>query len=323
MALSWPDLVLDIEAAYPKALGGASRSEDLRLSLVRWANNLFKEIERTRRWSLAYGTAQQVTTPGTQIYPIPAGILNISNLYYIDTAGIPQPLENYAVMELRRAYGEGSVAQSGPPRGYSVLGTNIEVFPVPDASGPTAGNYTLIFEGYQSLTPIVETSGTTTALSTTLTVPSTAYLAARNVPTVGTTSLAVRGAGPPGADSVADTLVTSWSNYAGTTVTMTSAATVAVPALGAQVFFNATNWLILDYPKVVEFGVLREVATFLKDDYRTWEARFQAEMELMAQYNADRMMSLLQLATATTAQRMNQLRRLDIWLGIEVRGGTL
>ena len=322
MAQSWPDLALDVEAAYPKTVGGNSRDETLRQSLVRWLNNLMKEIERTRRWSLAYGTAQQNTTAGTQTYTIPAGILNISNLYYIDTAGEPQPLQNYSAMEMRLAYGEGSLSQSGPPRAYSVLGTNVEIFPVPDASGPTSGNYTLIFEGYQALTPIVETSGSSTALSTSLAVLSTAYLTARSVPTTGT-ALSVRNSGNPSVGSSIDTLFTGWSAFPdGTHVTMTSAAVTAA-ASPAQIFFNSSNWLITDYPKVVTFGVLREVATYLKDDYKTWEMRFQQEMELMAQYNADRLMSLEQLATATTAQRMNQLRRLDLYLGVEVRGGIL
>ena len=106
MAQSWVDLALDIEGPYPRAFGGSTRDETLRLSLVRWANNLFKEIERTRRWPFAYGTATIVTVAGTQSYAIPAGILAISNIYFLDTGGNPVTLENYSAQEMRRAFGE-------------------------------------------------------------------------------------------------------------------------------------------------------------------------------------------------------------------------
>jgi hypothetical protein len=324
LSQSWLDLVFDLEAAYPRAAGGTTKDETLRLSLVRWANNLFKEVERTRRWSLAYGVANIITIPGQAAYPIPAGILAISNVYYLDVAGQPIQLGNYSAMEMRHAFGEGVAAIQAPPTKFSVEGVGLQLFPAPDNAGPTAGNYTLIIEGYQSLTPIVETSGTTVALSNVLTVPSSAYLLSRGVTATGTTGLSVRGAGALGPGSVPDYFFTNWSAVnVGNTVTMTSNAVTAVAALGAQVYFNSANWLIQDFPKVVTFGVLREVATYLKDDYKTWEARFQNEMELMAQFNADRLMTLEQLATAETGQRVNQLRRLDVMLGIEIRGGVV
>lgn len=326
MARDWVDILPLIEGPYPRAAGGTSKDEALRLELVGWANNLFKEIERTRRWPMAYGTATIVTTAGVQTYPIPAGILYISNLYWMDTSGTPVPIENYSAMQMRRAFGEGAQSQPGAPTKCSVLGNNLEIFPVPDNAGPTGGNYTLIVEGYQTLTPIVETSGTTVGGSPTLTVPSTAGLVAAGVPTTGTTGLSVRRAGNQivanTAGSVVDTLITNWSAFPlATTVTMTSNA-VTVVASG-QVFFNSQNWLLTDFPKVVQFGVCREVASYLKDDYKAWDERFQVEMEAMAEFANDRLMFLEQLATATLGQRIDQLRRLDVLLGVEVRGGVL
>jgi hypothetical protein len=252
--------------------------------------------------------------------------LSISNLYFLDTGGNPVTLENYSAQEMRRAFGEGALAAPGPPSKYSILGTNIEVFPVPDFAGPTAGNYTLIVEGYQGLAPIVETSGTTVAVSTSLTVPSTAALAALGLAPSGTTGLSVRTAGGTLVSNAAgvqvQTLITNWSAFPDAThVTMTTAAVTGGTNL--QTFFNSQNWLITQFPKVVLFGVLREVASYLKDDYKQWDARYQAEMDLMSEFAVDRQMSLEQLATATLGQRINQLRRLDVLLGVEVRGGVL
>jgi hypothetical protein len=101
LARDWIDLLSNIEAAYPRAIGGSSRDEPLRLQLVPWANNVLKEVERIRRWSLAYGTAQQITSAGNAVYGIPAAILVITNLYWLDTTGYPRRLEDYTARELR------------------------------------------------------------------------------------------------------------------------------------------------------------------------------------------------------------------------------
>jgi hypothetical protein len=325
MARDWLDLVSNIEAAYPRAIGGSSRDEPLRLQLVPFANNAMKEVERIRRWSLAYGTAQQITFAGNATYAIPAAILVITNLYWLDTTGFPRRLEDYTARELREVYGEGSTPPRGAPVGFAILGTNVQLFPVPDSAGPSSGNYTLIFEGYQVLQPIVETTGTIAgAPSTTLTVPSTNYLTQRNVPVFATgLGVSIRGAGYPQSATVFDDWLTDWSAMpSGTTVTLAAAAPTNVAT--AQTFFNSTNWLIQDYPKLLEFAVMREVASYLlSDDYQKWEARYQTELELMADFHFDRLATLETLAVAVTGQRQNSLRRLDYPMGYEVRGGVL
>ena len=312
MSRDWIDIVLDVEAAYLRATGGTLYDENLRSRLVPWANNAFKEIERIRRWPFAYGTAQQITTAGTQIYAIPAGITTISNLYYLDSTGTPILLALYDTMQMRESYGEGSAATPGPPTKWSIIGTNIEIFPVPDSSGPTSGNYTLIFEGYQALTPIVETVSTPVALGTSLTVPTTGYLVNRGVVTSGTTGLSIRGAGFAYSSTGLDSWLTNWSAFPDAThVTVTTAPITAQS--NAQTFFNSVNWLITDFPKVLEFAVMREVATYLKEDYTVWENRYQHEVDLMGDFAADRQTSIEQFATFTPGQRGLQLRRLDGW----------
>lgn len=304
---------MDIEAAYLRATGGQLYDENLRSRLVPWANNAFKEVERLRRWPFAYGTDQStITTAGTQSYPIPSGITTISNLYYLDSTGTPQLIENYDAMQLRLTYGEGAIGTPGPPIKFAIIGKNIEVFPVPDASGPTAGNYTLIFEGYQALTPIVETTSTPVALNTSLAVPATGYLVNRNVPASGTTGLSLRSAGYAQSATMVDTWLTNWSAFPDATdVTLTTAPITAIAA--TQTFFNSVNWLITDFPKVVEFAVMREVATYLKEDYTVWENRYQHEIDIMGDFAADRQTTIEQMATFTPGQRGLQLRRLDGW----------
>lgn len=308
MAREWTDLVSELEAHYPTALGAAGQDTRLQAVLVRFANSLFKEIERQRRWSLAYSQSAIVTVAGTQLYAIPAGITAITHLYYLLATGQPVELELYDPQELRRIYGEGAASVRAAPRFFAINGTNLELFPLPDANG-SVGSYTLVVEGYSALTPIVETSGATTAASAVLTVPSTAFLTARAVPALGS-YLSVRGAGDAGA-SANDTFFTGWSAFASATqVTMTAVAPSTVAA-GAQVFFNSWNWLINDFDKVVLFGVLREVAAYLKENYDVWEKRYQQELELMADYDFDRKKTLAGMMTAVTGQRQAQLAALD------------
>jgi hypothetical protein len=111
MAQDYLDLVSNVEAMYPRAIGGSSRDEPLRLQLVPFANNAMKEVERIRRWSLAYGTAQQVTTQGVAIYAIPAAILAITNLYWLTRLDFRVGWRTTR-LELRRVYGEGSIPQA-------------------------------------------------------------------------------------------------------------------------------------------------------------------------------------------------------------------
>lgn len=320
----WTGVLDDLESYYPRCVGGTNTDEALRRRLVGWANNVFDEIERRQRWSLAYVAVPFITTPNLATYPIPAGITDINYVYYLDPVGNPTRVERYDPMELRRGFGEGALSVPGRPVKYAQLGTNLQFFPMPDDTGPTAGNYTMIVEGHQVLVPIVETAGTATAASATLTVPSTAFLTARAVPTAGSTGLSVRGAGNLQFTGTADTLITSWLAFpSATAVTMGAPAVTAIATLGAQVFFNSQNWLIQNFPFVVEFGVLCEVASYLKDDYGVWKQRYEEEIERMAGFDLDRSTELETLATAELGQRMSQLRKLDVILGVEVRGGVL
>lgn len=312
----WIEVARAVERVYPTATGGTTRDDSLRASLVGFADSLFKEIEREQRWSAAYTTGNLAVVAGTATYSVPTGMTVIEYVYHLDSSGNQLTIDRYDESELRRVYGEGVSSTRGEPVKYSLKGSTIQLFPVPDAS------YTVIVEGYQALNQIVETTGNTTATSATLTVPSSAYLTAMGLASSGTTGLSVRGAGNLAGGSVADTHVTSWTAFpTATTVTMGNAAIATVS--DAQVFFNSQNWLITDFDKVVLFGVLRMVASYLMDTqgYTVWEARFQNEMEKLREYEFDRARSLEMFATAHQGQRQSQLRRQDALVGIEVRGG--
>ena len=138
------------------------------------------------------------------------------------------------------------------------------------------------------------------------------------------TSLSIRGAGNLGVGGVADTHITSWTNFASpTTITLGTPTPTAVAALGAQCFFNSVNWLLRDFDKVALFGVLRMVASYLRDDagYVMWEQRFQHEMDLMRGYEFDKARTQELLAVGVAGQRQSELRRQDRVTGIEIRGG--
>lgn len=306
MARDWTEIVAQIEAHYPTAAGGGQDAR-LQANLSRFCNSLFKEMERKRRWSLAYGTGTFTTVAGTAVYNIPSSITAISHLYYLLPTGAVVELENYDAGELRRIYGEGSAPPRGAPKGVAIEGTTIQLFPVPDDNA--GANYVFIVEGYQTLKLLVETTGTAVAANATLTVPSTSFLTSRGVATLGD-YLSVRGAGNLGAGSVADTFFTNWTALpSGTTVTMGAVAPTAVTS--GQAFFNSWNWLIDGFDLVVLFGVLREVAAYEKENYAVWERRYQDALMEMQQYDADRKKFLDSMMTAVTGQRMAQLAQLD------------
>lgn len=309
MARDWTSILSLVEGHYPTAAGISGQDTVLRQSLVGFANSLFREIDRQRRWSLNYVSSSLTTSVGVGVYAIPTGMTAISRVYYLLTTNVPVTLGLYDSQELRQAFGDPSVS-NGKPRAYATQGTNIEIFPRPDNNG--GPNYSLVFEGYTTLTPIVETTGTTTA-STTLTVPSTVYLT-DNGATAVTASLSVRGAGNLGPLSVAGThLTTSTAFPTGTTVTMGTAAVTVVTS--GQVFFNSSNWLISGFDKVVLFGVLREVAAYLKENFDVWQMRYQQELDLMSQFDMDRTTGMEQLATGAAGQRQSQLRTMDAPVG--------
>lgn len=272
------------------------------------------QIDTERRWSLSYSNVLTTTVAGTSQYAIPTGMTAISHLYWLGSvAGAPVTLENFDIQELRRMFGDGSAAIQGPPRYYAVIGTNIQVFPTPDANGPASGNYILNFEGYTRLSPIVQTTGTTIATSPTLTVPATGYLTSRGVLSTGS-YLSVASSGYAGPNSVADTLLTTWSALTPpATVTMGDNAQVT-NSTAVNVYFNSSNWLIQNFDLVVLFGVLREVAAYLKENFQTWDQRYQAAMESMAQEDVDRRKDMeLQGVGQTGQQTPELLGRWGFW----------
>lgn len=248
---------------------------------------------------------------GTALYAIPTGMTNISHLYWLTDTGTPVTMEAYDAQELRRRFGEGANSQQGAPRYFSVLGSNVQVFPVPDASGPTAssGNYSLLFEGYTELVPVIETTGITTTggAATTLTVPSTVYLTALGVGTSGT-YLSILGAGYPGPLAVASTLLASWSAFPSATQVTIAPGAQAV-ATNGRCFFNSANWLIQNFDQVVLFGVLREVAAYLKENFQVWDSRFEAAYDDMARFDVDRRKTLEMQGVGVTGQRQIELAR--------------
>jgi len=315
------EVLKQVESLYPSSAGGTSKDEALRASLVLYTNSLFKEIEREQHWAIARTRTNIAVVAGTATYPIPAGVTAIQYVYYLDTSGAQVTIDLYEVSELRRVYGEGAVAAPGRPVKWAYIEPaagvrQIQFFPVPDAT------YTMVVEGYSALTPIAETTGATSAASTVLTVNSTAYLTALGVPANGgAASVSVRAAGNLGVGGAADTHVTTWSAFpTANTVTMGAAAVTAVTP--AQVFFNSQNWLITDFDKVVLFGLLRMVASYLRDDagYASWEQRYQHEMDLMRNYEFDRSRSLELMAVGMQGQRQSELRRQDQLTGLDVRG---
>lgn len=309
MAREWVALYEEIVAHYPTALGTSGQDTTLAAAVLKFLNSLQKRINTDRRWSLSYSTTTQITSQGNPLYGIPTGMTNISHLYWLTDAGQPVTLESYDVQELRRRFGDGPNAQQGQPRYFAVLGANVQVFPTPDFSGPTGGDYTLNFQGYSELVPVVETTCTTTTggTSTTLTVPSTQYLSALGVGTTGT-YLSILGAGYQGPLAVASTLLTSWTAMPpGTTLTINPGAQAV--ATTTRCFFNSANWLIQNFDQVVLFGVLREVAAYLKENFQVWDSRFEAAYDDMARFDVDRRKTLEMQGVGVTGQRQIELAR--------------
>ena len=151
------------------------------------------------------------------------------------------------------------------------------------------------------------TTGQTVGASPTLTVPSTGYLTARGLSATGS-SLSVVAAGFQGANSIADTLVTSWTAFPlSTTVTMGANAQATITTPVTPVYFNSVNWVILNYDHVVLFGVLREVAAYLKENFQTWDQRFQLAMENMAQADVDRRKDMEAQGVGVFGQQSSEL----------------
>ena len=318
-------VVKALEGYYSKCrgnltVGGVPQvgDEELRSNLVNYANSTYREVERANRWRLAFKATTFVTTPGTSSYFLVNGRwLHFHRIYWRESTGAIVPLELVEQREARLLYGDGPNAARGKPRMYSILeNSNIQLYPTPDNGGPDSGNYTLQIEYYSELPQLIETTGTTAA-STTLTVPSTVYLTAAGADAANATAdkVVVRSAG--GLTGIAapyqnDDFLIDWTAFpTPTTVTLGAQPTVVVTS--QQTFFYATNWLIDVWPKVLIFGMLREIATYLKDTtgYTTWEGRYQKELEDLMEWDQQSRHDQEVFASGVAGQRQGQFRGLS------------
>lgn len=343
------------EAHYPQAIGGTDRDDTVRSSLVLFANDCLAELDREERWSLSYAEPYLTTVSGTRSYAIPypqpagqpAGNTSpvfVKRLYYINTAGTLVELERMEKRELQRVYGDGTVPPAGAPIRYAIepstdLGGSVSFgspalqiyfYPTPDANGPQSGNYQIYVGGYWQLPQIIETVGNALSGNTTLTYStagSGSYLTAAGLPSNGSQwgqFVSVRAAGNPTGITAfpTDTHITSWTAIAANTATLqTSPGTTAN---NCQTFFNSFNWVIQHWPKLLQYGILKEVAAYYgkADQMQIWEGKFAQQMEKLRAYEGDRNRGMEQLAAAQSGQLAGTLRRIDGPNFLDVRGGT-
>lgn len=349
MARDYVEILKRIEAHYPQALGTFSSQDTvLKANITNFTNDLIAELDREQRWSLSFAEPSFTTVAGQAAYTLPfptggsAPLISqtfIDRLYWTDpVTGRITKMQRLAKDELQRVFGDfvAPDVNDGPPRYYTVEGANsnfgtpvmqIVLYPTPDFDGPTAGNYVIKMAGYFNTPQIVEVMGTS-AVSTTLTVPSgtPTFLTDNGVPTASAAlglNVSIRGAGRPSIGGLVDTHVTGWSAFPlATTVTLTVAAAFALA--NTQVFFNSTNWYITHWPKLLIFGVLREVASYYGsvEKYAVWEQRFQDQLKRLRDYEFDRQRSMDAHAIAYAGADSSALRVPDGGSGWDVRGGA-
>jgi len=336
MARDYLEILRQVEGFYPQSVGGNDRDDTLRSNLVIYASDTMQAVNRRHRWSYDYQEISLATVVGTQTYDV-SGLANITHhplgiksAYWMDANNKPTFLDKYDRDELLRVY---NLQVAGPPtqnRGAPVrfaitpiIGTSlpsIELFPCPDNNGPAGGSYVITFEAYMALPRIIETTGTITTGTTSLTVPSSIYVSLDGQQDA-TLGVSVRGAGPLQTAAINSDLFAIPSEAGANTYSLDQPARATVTA--AQTFFNSRNWLILYYPKVLLYGMLREVATYVGDDgaFQKWDQRFEIELESAHAHDVE--MSMLQdiHAVAQPGQRTSALRMLDQPADIEVRGG--
>lgn len=343
MARDYVEILKRLEAHYPQA----ATDTDLKRTLTGFANDLIAEIDREQRWSLSFNEPSFPTVSGTSAYalPFPASAstslisqLAIDRMYWIDTpTGKLHTLSRLDKAELQRVWGEGANALPGKPRYFSLDAAptysggaptmQVTLYPTPDGLGPDGGNYTIRMAGYFTIPPIIEVQGSTSASSTTLTVPSgtPTFLTDNGEPTSSAAmglSVSIRNAGRPGIAGLNDTHVTTWTAFpTATTITLGVAAVATIS--NQQVFFNSTNWLITHWPKVLIFGMAREIATYYGslEKYTVWESRFQDQMNRLRNYEFDRARGSDSHAVAYPGGEMSSLKVQDNGpLAYDVRG---
>lgn len=333
MARDWVEIAEKIEAAFPQARGGTNYDESLRLMLVPWANGLIYELGQMQRWAYDYITFTLTTVQGQAKYSFssltPSGvdITAIKRLFYIDSAGYPREIERRERFEATRLLGDTSLTRAnavpqGAPREFSINdGQEIEIFPPPDAAGFDAGgNYAIQVQAYHTLPRIVETQATTIASNATITVPSTTYLTTIAGVTLNTLG-SIRSAGYLKLSTINDHLLIGITQFTDATHMLISPSPQA-SLTNAQTFFNSQPWIITYFPKLVEFGVCREVTTYLKDQqsYQLYEQRYQNELNLLRAYEFDRMRGVDMGAAVTAGQATAVDRRIDLPVAFDVRG---
>lgn len=327
------DVLERVEGYYPKARGTvAGNDEILRRNLVPYANLIADEVVKRRRYKFAQTSRTLVTTSGVSLYsvaPTPNALTPfevwptlIYRVYFLqESGGRPRIINAIDEDEGRRRYGDGADATLGIPRYFSFIGQSLKFWPAPDDNGPTAGNYSIVVSGYAQLNPIVETEGTTPGASLVVTVPATDYIVTRLGLAVGGSSLvgvqcSLREAGLPqfaAAPARLDPYVSTIAVVAPTTVTLTSIGINPATVTAQQFFVNSQNWLIAQWPKILIAGMCREVCLYLRsfDEARTWESRYQQELEGLDDYDADSRRDKDVMATAQYGQDAAQLTDID------------
>jgi len=305
------EVVRKVEGYYPQSVGSAvGKDETLRRNLSGYYNQCLREIGQAQRWQRNFKATTITTIAGTALYTLNGGNWQtIEQMYWLDVTGRQVPVELVQQEEARAIFGAGPLPQQGRPC-YAALmpGRQIQIFPVPDAAGPSSGNYDLVVEFYQDLPQIIETTGSTTATVGTVTVPSVPYLTTRGAVAAnpGGDKISVRAAGYDGGLGSKDDFVEAWSAFP--TPTTITVPTVPSTVASAQTFLYSTNWLIDEYPVVPLFAMLREVASYLKskEDYSLWEGRFQLVLQGMIGDDLDARTQREVLASAVTGQRQPQ-----------------
>lgn len=345
MARDYVEILKRLEAHYPQA----ATDVKLKQILTGFANDLIAEIDREQRWSLSFNEPSFPTVAGAATYsfPFPASSSNpliphtaFDRAYWIDTpTGRVHPLQRLDKAELQRVFGEGANAIPGKPRyfsvdaqqGYSVGAPRLTMtlYPTPDGNGPDSGNYTIHVASYFATPPIIEVQGTTSAASTTLTVPSgtPTFLTDNGEPTSSASmglTVSIRGAGRPGVGGSVDTHVTTWTAFPNATQITLGVAAPAT-ATNVQVFFNSTNWMIAHWPKLLIFGMAREVASYYgsMEKYTVWETRYQDQLNRLRAYEFDVARGTDSHAVAYAGGLQSSLSVNGETYPYDVRGGVL
>ena len=356
MARDYLQIIKRIEGMYPKAKGTTTlvgiqqnQDEQLRLNLVGYFNDIFRELEEIQRWQRNFFVNQIVTTPGTSEYLLPGALISsagvgdnlsfINRIYYRLSSGRIVDLELYDANEPRMMVGDGPNAVPGAPRWYSLQGTQIlsnsnlqiQLYPTPDGSGPDSGNYTLQLEYYsqfqQIAESVVDTDGAGNANFHV--AGSGTYLQALGIPVSATLTnqfVSIRTGGNPtglGLTFARDDYIATWLG-----MTSSFSGVASVPFLSQTslpIYYNTKNWLIDLAPAVLVAGVNRQVATYLKDatDYQMWENRYQALLEALVEYDSNMRHDIEVLGGALGGQVQRMLQDID-WPNIfDVRGNVL